>query len=512
MRKFFAIFLFTASCAFGITKEDVDATLKRLDFVLSKQQTYLEKRQAYIDSLCTALPDKPDGRLLMRISEAYKGYDNDSAMTYLWRAIENAGPEGTAPYRWRLAALMPLAGLFDKAVNTYSSVSADSIDAADLPSYYDCGRQMYSYIGAFFKDYPDMAAQEMEKSLAIQRKLLEVLPAGTIEHKFNYGEYFYLTGSYDRAALLLAEVMEQEPVESNLRARAAHHLSTISRMRGDETAAVYYLTLSAISDVISATREVASLQELGNTLYSHGHIARAHNYLSAALEKAVTCGAPLRMVEASRGLPIIEHAYSSRLAESRRSLYWLVAGLVVLLCVLLLTLVVLRKEMVKMGRLQNSLRDANSAKEIYISQFLNLSSIYMDKLSQFNKIVMRKIATGQADDLLRMTRSGKFVDEQSKEFYEVFDNAFLHIYPNFVEDVNELFRPECRITLKSNEMLNSDLRILALVRLGIEDNNRIAQVLNFSLNTIYSYRNRLRNRAIDRETFERDIMRISSRI
>lgn len=136
----------------------------------------------------------------------------------------------------------------------------------------------------------------------------------------------------------------------------------------------------------------------------------------------------------------------------------------------------------------------------------------MDKLSQFNKIVMRKIATGQADDLLRMTRSGKFVDEQSKEFYEVFDNAFLHIYPNFVEDVNELLRPECRIVLKSNEMLNSDLRIVALVRLGIEDNNRIAQVLNFSLNTIYSYRNRLRNRAINRDTFERDIMRISSKI
>lgn len=512
MRLLTAIFLFAATCAFGITQADVDASLNHLDNILSKQQTYLDKRQAYIDSLCAALPPAPKGRQLMRISEAYKGYDNDSAMTYLWRAMENAGAEGTAPYRWRLAALMPLDGLFDKAVSMYDGIGQDSIAAADLASYYDCGRQMYSYIGAFFKDYPDMAAQEMEKSLAVQRKLLAVLPEGSPEYKFNYGEYFFLTGSYNRAALLLGEVVEQEPVASNLRARAAHHLSTISRMNGDETAAIYYLTLSAISDVSSATREVASLQELGNTLYSHGHIARAHSYLSAALEKAVNCGAPLRMVEASRGLPIIEHAYSSRLAESRRSLYWLVAGLVVLLCVLLLTLFVLRKEMVKMERLQTSLRDANNAKEVYISQFLNLSSIYMDKLSQFNKIVMRKIATGQADDLLRMTRSGKFVDEQSKEFYEVFDNAFLHIYPNFVEDVNELLRPECRIVLKSNEMLNSDLRIVALVRLGIEDNNRIAQVLNFSLNTIYSYRNRLRNRAINRDTFERDIMRISSKI
>ena len=156
------------------------------------------------------------------------------------------------------------------------------------------------------------------------------------------------------------------------------------------------------------------------------------------------------------------------------------------------------------------LRQANQTKDVYISQFLNLCSIYMDKLNQFCKIANRKITTGKVDDLYRLTKSGKFVEDQSKEFYEVFDNAFLHLYPTFVVQVNELLNPDQRIVLKEGELLNTDLRILAFMRLGIEESSRIAQVLNYSLNTIYAYRNRLKARATNRDTFEDDIMKIKS--
>ena len=177
---------------------------------------------------------------------------------------------------------------------------------------------------------------------------------------------------------------------------------------------------------------------------------------------------------------------------------------------LIATLVFIYYEIVKMKRLQQSLRQANKVKEIYISQFLQLCSIYMDKLNQFSKIVTRKLSTGQVDDLYRMTKSGKFVEEQSQEFYNVFDNAFLHLYPDFIERVNELLRPDCQIELQSGEILNTDLRILAFMRLGIHESSQIAQVLNYSINTIYSYRNRLKSRAISRDTFEERIASIGS--
>ena len=132
----------------------------------------------------------------------------------------------------------------------------------------------------------------------------------------------------------------------------------------------------------------------------------------------------------------------------------------------------------------------------------------MNKLNQFCKIAARKISTGHTDELYKMTKSGKFVEEQSQEFYDTFDRAFLHIYPTFVDEVNGLMRSDAQIVLKEGELLNTDLRILAFMRLGVEESTRIAQVLNYSVHTIYAYRNRLKNRAVDRDNFERDVMMI----
>lgn len=489
---------------------DAKAALDRLDDVLERQEVYLDSRQAYIDSLGNVRRGKNSPELLLAIAEAYKGYNNDSAIVYLRSGARMTEGIAASRFRWRVAALLPLDGFFDQAIRTYNSVDADSVPAEELPSYYDSGRQMYSYISAFFRDYPETAGEHKAKALEMQRKLLDVLPDGSREKKFNLGEYYYLTGSNEKARMLLEEFVDTEPESSNLRARAAHHLFSIAKENGDNEAAIGYLAMSAISDILSATREVASLQELGNEIYSSGDILRAYNYLSAALEKAVVCGAPLRMVETAKFLPIIERAHSSEIASGRRMLYWVMAGMALLVIVLLLMLLFVRHEMAKMRRLQQNLRAANTAKEVYISQFLNLCSIYMDKLNQFCKVVTRKITAGQTDELYRMARSGKFVEEQSKEFYEVFDNAFLHIYPDFIEQVNALLRPECRFEKPDDEKLNTDLRILAFMRLGIDESPRIAQVLNYSLNTIYSYRNRLKSRAINRDTFESDVMKIDS--
>lgn len=487
-----------------------NAALQRLDGILQNQEKFLAVRQQRIDSLRELYSAQPGPALLMQISEAYKGFNNDSAMAYLRLGAETTSGREADGFRWRLAALMPLGGLFDQAIKTFQNIDTTKIEPRNLASYYDSGRQMYSYIGAFLKDYPTTSQEYSDKALEMQRRLLDVLPPHSLEHRFNLGEYFYLTGSNEKAKILLEEVVESEPAWSNMSARASNHLYNIYKESGEQSTAIYYLTLSAISDILSATREVASLQTLGNVVYESGDIGRAYSYLSAALEKAVTCGAPLRMVETAKGLPIIEHAHSSRMAANRRALNWVVAGVWVLLIIVLVTLFTLKREMSKMARLQESLRLANNAKEVYISQFLSLCSIYMDKLNQFCKLVTRKLAAGQSDELYRMAKSGKFIEEQTGEFYEVFDDAFLHIYPNFVEQVNGLLRPECRITLQSGEMLNTDLRILAFMRLGIEESPRIAQVLNYSLNTIYAYRNRLKSRAINRETFEADVMSINS--
>lgn len=500
--------LLLAVPAFAIDHAKADKALVALDRSLEQRQHFIGKRQSYIDSLTTLYhADTLRHDLLMTIGDAYKGFNNDSALVYLLKGTELAGDE-RLPFCWKLASLLPLSGFFDNAERFYDSIDVAEVPDSLLASYYDSGRQMHSYIAAFFRNYPDESAPHERASLELQGKMLEVLDPDSPEYRFNEGEYRFFTGQNELARLMLQDVLADEKSDLRQIAMAAHHLSSLAKEDGDEDAYNYYLAVSANADVKSATREVASLQELGASLYEAGDVARAHRYLSSALENAVECGAPLRMIETSRSLPIIERAHTSNIDSQRRTINYILMSLLVLLMVLAVMMVVLRREMKRMASLQDNLRAANAAKEVYISQFLQLCSIYMDKLNQFCKIATRKLAAGQADELYRMTKSGKFAEEQSHEFYEVFDNAFLHIYPNFVERVNALLRPEARIELSPGEMLNTDLRILAFMRLGIEESSRIAQILNYSLNTIYAYRNRLKARAIDRENFEADIMKI----
>ncbi len=502
------IFVGTVS---AVSPEDVENALDRLDKVLLHKGGYEAARQHYIDSLRSVATERGDEPgLLMDIGEAYTSFNNDSALVCFERGMETATGADRLAFMWKRASLLPLSGFFDEAQLLYESIPVDSVPEAELASYYDAGRQMHSYIAAFFKDYPEVSEPNRQQALELQSRLLEILPDSTDLYKFQLGEYYFLTDRIKMARLLLEEILDNEPLNSTLRARAAHHLSSIALEEGDENAYHYYLAQSAIADCMTATREVISLQELGAGIYAAGDVSRAHHYLSSALEDAVECGAPLRMVESSKSLPIIERAHSAQVGAWRRTIYWIIAAMGLLLVVLVVMMLVLRHEMHKMSLLQDNLRAANKTKEVYISQFLELCSIYMDKLNSFCKIATRKLAAGQSDELYRMTKSGKFVEEQSREFYEVFDNAFLHIYPDFVSKVNALLKPDEQIELKQGELLNTDLRILAFMRLGIEESSRIAQVLNYSLNTIYAYRNRLKSRALDRENFENQIRNITS--
>ena len=353
-----------------------------------------------------------------------------------------------------MASLLPLAGLFDSAEAKLAEVDTTLIGRESMPAYYEHARQMYSYFAAFFERYPELRQRYASQSMRMQEKLLEVLDPESDEYLFNLGEHAYLNGQNCASAALRAyacsiygseralssiltsaphssELLARETISDMLRARAAHHLSAIAKADGDEASCVYYLVQSAISDLRSATREMASLQELGALLYTRGDIDRAYAYLSTALANAVECGAEVRMLESARSLPYIEQAYARKAAEAHRRDMWIMAGMAVLVIVLIGSLVALRVEMKRMSRLQERLRSANKAKEVYISQFLTLCSVYMDKLKQFSKLVTRKIGAGQVDDLYRMAKNGKFVEEESREFYEVFDNAFLHIYPTF---------------------------------------------------------------------------------
>ncbi|MDE6301650.1 MAG: hypothetical protein K2M19_08020 [Muribaculaceae bacterium] len=501
--------------ALEFTESEASDALVELDDSLRQRERFIARRQASIDrmrdSLHASSSENERIDLLLKIGKAYTAFNNDSALHYFSEGINHAPDRARRiPFMINSAMLLPLGGTFTGAQALYDSISPAEVPEEYLKDYYDAGRQMYSYMAEFHPDGSRRQKLYRRKALENQNELLKHVPRNSNEYQFNLGELHFLNGERGKATALLEEVFNREPIHSNLRAKAAHHLAEMANDRGDSPTYTYYLAEAALADVSAATREVAALQELGNHMYSQNDVNRSYNYLTAALANAVECGAAMRMIESSRSLPLIERAKLAQLNAQRRSMYVVLAILIMVALVLALTMGFLRNEMVKMRRLQESLRAANKTKEVYISQFLSLCSIYMDKLNQFCNLATRKIAAGQVDELYRLTKNGKFIEEQSREFYEVFDNAFLHLYPNFVQEVNALLLPDKQIELAEGEVLNTDLRILAFMRLGIEESSRIAQVLNYSINTIYAYRNRTKSRAINRDTFEDDVMKINA--
>ncbi len=515
--------LTTASVAGGravtISGEDTERALSRLDKEIAIRQVYMDSRRSLIDSLKRLTAEGMHTRAwldhILQLGDLYAPFNNDSALVYfergLARALELREDSFMTVFRMRHAVYLPLAGLNGEALDEFSLINRDSLTArggATPASFYDSERQLHSYLVAAYRKYEPLKRLHEQHVIEAQRALLQTLDSTTVNYTYALGEYFFNTGDLSKAQVLLDEIVQTVDESRNMFARAAHHLSSIAQARGDNEAYIYYLALSAIGDVKSATLEVSSLQELGRELFNHGQKERAYLYLSTALENAVSCHAASRMMESAEALPTISAAHRSEISHQQKILYMVISLMAVLLLLLGAAMIYLRRDMKRLSRLQRRLEKANHVKEFYISQFLNLSSIYMDKLNEFCKIANRKISTGNVDDLYKLTKSGKFVDEQSREFYEVFDNAFLHLYPTFVTEVDALLKDDCKLQLLPDETLNTDLRILALMRLGIDDCRHIARVLNYSVNTIYAYRNKLKNRALRRDTFEAEVLEI----
>ena len=405
-------------------------------------------------------------------------------------------------------------GFFKEGVAELDSIEKRGVPAELKGMWLDCGRQLYSYIVVYTMQgnskHVDNYLLEYANRLNFYREeQIKLLEQGSLEYNLFLGEHIYDTQPR-RAKQLFAEVMANVPMDNNLYARASANMAAIKDNEDNLDEAAYYLALSAISDIKSSVKENTSLQKLAVYLYDKGDINHAYSYISASLSDAVFCNARLRMSEISNIIPLIDGAYKMQLEKKHKLLLFTTLVVTLLTLSLVVAVIFVLKQMRKLNLIRQSLKEANKIKEEYMGHFLDLCSIYMERLDNFCKVVTRKLTAGQVDDLIKMTKSSKFAEEQHKQFYENFDGVFLHIYPTFIEDFNKLLLPEERITIKDPGRLTTELRIFAFLRMGVEDSNKIANFLHYSVNTIYAYRNKVKNKAIDREHFEENIMKIGS--
>lgn len=295
----------------------------------------------------------------------------------------------------------------------------------------------------------------------------------------------------------------------------AYALSAIYGRQKNVEAQKQYLIAAAISDMHNSVKEYLALQQLATLLFDEGDTKRAYAYMDHALNDAIFCNARQRTIAISDVWPAIQRSHDR---ETTLSMVWLTIGLVLisLLSVFLFVMIIYTRRRVLELRVARStlsntnalLKESNAIKNEYITQFLIQCSTYIDKLDSYRKHVYRLFATGKRNELLETLKSQEVVNRELEAFYTSFDETFLGLFPSFVEDFNALLKPEEQIVPKQSGHLSTDLRIFALIRLGVKDNELICSFLRCSKATVYAYRSRVRLKSLDPELFDQQVMQL----
>lgn len=493
----------------------VEDALELLDKTLDNSDLYYSAKESRIDSLMKLVPVRRGVQLMLlyeEVCDEYKSYDTDSLLKYCQLAWDEARNCGDRLTEEQISLLwietLPIKGVTVEAVHALDSMKRKGISEENRVAFYRAANDLYLMMSLNFSQ-PVSKDKYMALRTLYADSLASAVDPSTPAGQFYRARASALHGQDTEVVGLLSEVVETVPMSDHLFARASSMLGSYYREipeRRDE--AIYYKALAAVSDVLCGVREETALHAVAQMLYDQGDIDRSYRYISHSLNNAVLSGSAIRAMQATDGLPIISGAFRERDQRKLDIMSWLLVALVIAMGVIVGSLLFIRREVKTLHALKQKSYEANLLKDTFISQFLNLCSIYMEKLEEFSRIAGRKITAGQVEDLYALIKSGKMLEEQKLLFIEIFDNAFTRIYPTFVDEVNLLLQKDKRVVLPEGVKLNTELRILAFMRLGLDDSAQIARFMGLSLNTIYTYRNKLKSKALNRETFEDSVVKI----
>ncbi len=440
------------------------------------------------------------------------------------------------------AQLYTISGLFTEVDNIFSSkIDTLALSPPQLTKYYFIQQRYYRNL-EWKTGYARSKQERQDFSQKWQyycNKLMETDHPSSELHQYVSMLYYMSLNAWHKAEEINEMLIAHCAQDSHSYAEYAYYRATIYESWGKTNNALLWYIRSAIADVKSATKDTASVRILSEILLPQD-INRAFHYINVALENVIFYNAQLRHEDITAILPLIEKEYMLAQEQQQvetKKLLTIISLLAVALAIICLVVIymyyrsvmarreiaVINKQIkqyndslseinLRLKTANTELAEANEVKEEYIGLFLAMCSSYIDKLKSYQRNIKRKLTAGKYSEILTEVSSTDYIDTELKSFYEMFDKAFLQLYPNFVEEFNDLLKPDKRIILGKDERLNTELRIFALIRLGITESSRIAALLRYSANTIYNYRARVKNCALDnREEFEEKIKTIGAR-
>lgn len=476
--------------------------------------------------------------LNQRLYDEYVAYKFDSAFYYIEKNVNalsaSADHDRFAASAVRMAHILAVTGLFDRARRLLDKVNPDSISDQQKIAYYTQQSELNLYRSEmaqftnYFYDY-------IKRAQYYRQLVMQIAPKDSYDYVFNRATYICEAGDTEEAIRILEAYLNKTEQGTRIYSIITSTLAFFYQKKGVPEKQEYYLLLSAISDERSAIRENNSLRSLSELLMDRGNYDDAYRYLLQAISEAKFYGSRIRLMQVGRMAPQILQLYDAERTrtQQRTSLLLMVISFIsiILAGIIVYTLILYRKKhaaglkIIEMNKMLAShseeiesvntqMKEANRIKEEYIGRFLELSSQLISDSEQRLKQLNRLARERKLEELYAELKTMEPVNKGIRKFHSHFDTAFLNIYPNFISEVNNLLNPECRFDVEQDgtpvKHLSTELRVLALIRLDITDNQEIADILRSSITTIYTYRSKIKARAINKESFEDDVRKIAT--
>lgn len=526
---FLLLFLLSVS-VFG--KDDSIDRFKLLNTSIENRQYLHDTKELKIDSLhkeflLVEITDfKKSIPLLTNICEEYKLYKYDSAFRYCNLLNRVARESHNKDYidnsRFYLGSILGARGLFHEALDTLGLLDKSALSNDALIELFKLKVKLYFDLEHYSNDIY-YGPNYKNTAVAYCDSIIFHSQEGSLEYEVYRGLKKMVTGRHNQAIPIYLDILEQHKLTTHQKAQYNATLGFLYKITGNKEYAIKHLIAAALNDNEICIKEATALRGLAEMLYEIGEVELAYKYVSLAKQDAEFYGTKQRQLEIASIFPSIEGAYLAKVDSRRLRMLKSVVVIAILTILSLFFLLVLTMQIKKLRRarktitdknqaLENlnlSLREANVIKEKYIGYYFNISTEYIDKLEKLKTTVDRKLSTKQYESIASSIRKLNPQEEREKLFMN-FDKIFLSLFPNFISQYNALFKTDDQ-EINTDGTLTTPQRIFALLRIGVTDNEKIAQILDFSVNTIYAYKTKVKNKAVvPNDEFENRIMDIKS--
>ncbi|MBD1420144.1 DUF6377 domain-containing protein [Sphingobacterium chuzhouense] len=546
------ILLLTSQCS---SRDSSEKSLETLNQVIADREYYLEKKLSQIDSVRKKLHSTTDGvaqfDAYRTLFHMYYDLQIDTALQYAEQMLRLSESVLKSQPTYQTESLLLTARVY-----AYTGMYKECGELLDKEYFLkeelseDLKRLYFVTQMELYKGLADQAIIERELKAydkiidASRDSLITIIPKNSVWHLIHLSNKIKVEGDYDRAVEVLSKAYNQLTTDDRDMAHVAFYMSDLYRLKGDGVKEKQYLIISSITDVKHAVKEYVSLWKLAEILYNEGNVKTAYQFIEISLQDAMYSGAYRWTQHIIKILPSIYASYNTKILQQKNTISSAFFVIVCLLaCSILLSLYIVRQyrkldrakgqlskmndDLMEMNEELNALSDklhlanielettnsqllfvnselvsTNLLKETYLSKFIDLCSDYIDKLDEYRGSLKRLLKGGKLDKIEKELASTKYIDNEHKAFLTNFDETFLNLYPNFVSEFNSLFPQDEQQRIKHNELLTTELRVFALIRLGITDSYKIAKFLRCSITTIYTYRSKMKNKSYYPDSFE----------